>query len=466
MLNRPDWRRLRRRAQRELQRGAGGLEQTWLRLRGRHLRLGITGFSGAGKTTLITSLIHHLSHPSAYRQSRFPPIADGVLLETRLLPLDAETPLFPYRQALASLAGEPPTWPQSTRGLSGALLELHLQRSRRARTARLELRDYPGEWLLDLPLLEQTYAEWSRETLALLDRAPRASHFADFVRLVQTLPPDPPMHRELADQLVAAYHEGLQRSRQAGLVFNQPGRALQPEWREGWRPFVPLPKATATASTGASPTLFQWFEQAYDDHVEQQLRPFFQHHFAAIDRQLILVDLLGLLRAGPEALLDFRLALGKILGFFQYGSSHALQRLFTPRVDRVIVVATKVDQLRQDQWENLRELLTVVVRDARVRAGSTGARVWMDACSAVRAIYPSRSRGETILVGTLADGRSGLLQHPDIPRDLPTEEQWQQLTAWPELPLRPQPAPGLADGAELRNYRLDAVLRELLDGLW
>src|SRR5690625_853884 len=61
MLNRPDWRRLRRRAQRELQRGAGGLEQTWLRLRGRHLRLGITGFSGAGKTTLITSLIHHLS---------------------------------------------------------------------------------------------------------------------------------------------------------------------------------------------------------------------------------------------------------------------------------------------------------------------------------------------------------------------------------------------------------------------
>ena len=45
-----------------------------------------------------------------------------------------------------------------------------------APTARLTLDivDYPGEWLLDLPLLDKSYAQWSAESLALSREAPRA----------------------------------------------------------------------------------------------------------------------------------------------------------------------------------------------------------------------------------------------------------------------------------------------------
>ena len=37
----------------------------------------------------------------------------------------------------------------------------------------LEIIDYPGEWLLDLPLLEQSFAQFSRDALALAEQPVR-----------------------------------------------------------------------------------------------------------------------------------------------------------------------------------------------------------------------------------------------------------------------------------------------------
>jgi len=38
----------------------------------------------------------------------------------------------------------------------------------------LDMVDYPGEWLLDLPLLGKTFEAWSAETLEISGRRPRA----------------------------------------------------------------------------------------------------------------------------------------------------------------------------------------------------------------------------------------------------------------------------------------------------
>ncbi len=43
-----------------------------------------------------------------------------------------------------------------------------------SRTLTLDLVDYPGEWLLDLPLLNKSYEQWAAESLALSRREPRA----------------------------------------------------------------------------------------------------------------------------------------------------------------------------------------------------------------------------------------------------------------------------------------------------
>lgn len=439
---------------REARRGGEELDQLWLRLRGRHLRIGVTGFSGAGKTTLIASLIHQLRYPEAHRQSRFQPILQGRLLGAEIHPLADGTPLFPYAEAIGRLAADPPLWPLSTRGLSGCLLELRLRGRRGVRSFWVELRDYPGEWLLDLPLLEQSYAQWSQEVLAALRHAPRDELFAPFLRQLDGVAVDQPLEPAVFERLVAAYSDGLRAGRERGLTWIQPGRALVGDWR----PFVPLP-VVAEPPPGS---LARTCQEAYDDYVRRLARPFFQDHFARLDRQLLLVDLLGLLRAGPEALEDFHRALSRVLAALSYGPRSPLRRLLAPRIDRLVVAATKTDQVRQDQWENLRDLLAVVVRDASRRAAFEGAELWLDTCSAVRAAYPAEHRGRAALVGTLADGRSGILEHPPIPRDMPEPEQWQALTEWPRLPLMPQPAPQLASGMELANYRVDALLREML----
>ena len=46
------------------------------------------------------------------------------------------------------------------------------------RTLTLDIVDYPGEWLLDLPLLNKSYEQWSRESLALSRGSGRAHALA------------------------------------------------------------------------------------------------------------------------------------------------------------------------------------------------------------------------------------------------------------------------------------------------
>jgi len=48
------------------------------------------------------------------------------------------------------------------------------------RTLTLDIVDYPGEWLLDLPLLNKSYEQWSGESLELSRerlRAPLATEW-------------------------------------------------------------------------------------------------------------------------------------------------------------------------------------------------------------------------------------------------------------------------------------------------
>ena len=55
------------------------------------------------------------------------------------------------------------------------------------RTLTLDIVDYPGEWLLDLPLLDKTYEQWSAESLALSRQQPRARLAAEWHGHLATL---------------------------------------------------------------------------------------------------------------------------------------------------------------------------------------------------------------------------------------------------------------------------------------
>ena len=130
------------------------------------VRLGVTGLSRAGKTVFITALIHGLT-----RGGRFPvfePFATGRIARARLEPQpDDAVPRFDYENHVRTLIEER-RWPNSTVDISELRLVIDYQRHNGAdRTLTLDIVDYPGEWLLDLPLLNKSYEQWSR-------REPRA----------------------------------------------------------------------------------------------------------------------------------------------------------------------------------------------------------------------------------------------------------------------------------------------------
>src|SRR3979490_1651348 len=137
------------------------------------VRLGVTGLSRAGKTVFITALVHGLA-----RGGRFPvfeSLATGRIARAHLEPQpDDAVPRFAYEDHLRTLI-EARHWPNSTTDISELRLVIDYQRQNGAdRTLTLDIVDYPGEWLLDLPLLAKSYEQWSSESLALSRQEPRA----------------------------------------------------------------------------------------------------------------------------------------------------------------------------------------------------------------------------------------------------------------------------------------------------
>jgi predicted YcjX-like family ATPase len=119
------------------------------------IRLGVTGLSRAGKTVFITALVHGLT-----RGGRFPifePFATGRIAQARLEPQpDDAVPRFDYENHVRTLI-EARRWPNSTVDISELRLVIDYQRHNGAdRTLTLDIVDYPGEWLLDLPLLNKS----------------------------------------------------------------------------------------------------------------------------------------------------------------------------------------------------------------------------------------------------------------------------------------------------------------------
>src|SRR5499427_4279302 len=160
--------------------------------------LAVTGLSRAGKTVFITSLAHNLlsAMHQPYRMPLLRGVGEGRLIAARLAQgAAAPLPRFPYQGNVERMAATPADWPARTRDLSEVEIEIRYmptgafgfllhQIGSGTATLRLRIVDYPGEWLLDLPLLSQSYAEWSRATLRLCRTGVRAEIGRDFLAFI------------------------------------------------------------------------------------------------------------------------------------------------------------------------------------------------------------------------------------------------------------------------------------------
>jgi uncharacterized protein len=198
------------------------------------IRLGVTGLSRAGKTVFITALVHGL-----LRGGRFPvfePYASGRIAGARLSPQpDDGVPRFEYEKHLRALIDER-QWPDSTKAISELRLIIDYQSRRGAdRTLTLDLVDYPGEWLLDLPLLDMSYEQWSAQSLERSRQAPRDALAKPWHDHLATL--DPLARANENDAIAAArlFTQYLRSCRDERFAMSvlPPGRFLMPGDLEG-----------------------------------------------------------------------------------------------------------------------------------------------------------------------------------------------------------------------------------------
>ncbi|MBP0465510.1 YcjX family protein [Roseomonas sp. PWR1] len=431
------------------------------------IRLAVTGLSRAGKTVFLTSLVANLL--AAGRGARTLPAlseaAGGRIRRVFIEPAGTETvPRFDPEAHLAALAADPPRWPERTEDFSTLSIAIDVERRTSLggllpeRRVTLDLIDYPGEWLLDLPLLRQDFATWSAATLARL-RAWPAAATTEFLAFLDALPAGAPAEDALAKRGHTLYRDMLRACRDThGLRFLQPGRFLNPGPR-GDAPllwFFPLP-------AGARGGLADLCARRYAAYLDDQRATFLDPFFSRFHRQVVLVDVLGALHAGEAAFRDTAEALAAVAEVIS-GASW-LERLLGAAPGRVAFAATKADHVPTRARDALAALLDHIALGARGRAEASGAVTTCHAVAAIRctedAVATLEGQALAAVRGLLLNGGQGATIYPgEVPMKPPEPAFWD--AGFFRMPDFQPPRLDPAGGSGVPHLGLDALLAWLI----
>jgi len=305
-------------------------------------------------------------------------------------------------------------------------------------------------------------------------------------RLAQSVRPeddaDEMTARKLADGF-AAYLKAC-KSDERALSTLPPGRFLMPGDLDGSPAltFAPLPCLDGHARPGSLHAVLQRRYEAYKTHV---VKPFFREHIARLDRQIVLIDAMQALNAGPAAMADLERALTEILACFRPGRGGFLTRFFSSRINRILIAATKADHLHHESHDRLQAIVRRLADRAIKRAGFFGATVEVLALAAVRATREGtvKQGRETlpVIIGTPLAGETiggevfdGNTETAIFPGDLPEQPEEAFLPAKPGavpteptirfVRFRPPRLERTAEGVTLSlpHIRLDRALQFLI----
>jgi predicted YcjX-like family ATPase len=318
--------------------------------------------------------------------------AEGRIASSALSPQPDDTvPRFDYETHLADLVGPDRHWPDSTRQISELRVTIDFQSTRRFGSAMsrltLDIVDYPGEWLLDLPLLNMSYREWSAQTLAASRAGSRPAIAGPWHAFLAGLDPAGPENEALARQAAVLFTDYLRAGRDERFALSTlpPGRFLMPGDLEGSPALTFAPLDLPTVGEAPAGSLHAMMERRYESYKHKIVRPFFTHHFARLDRQIVLVDALSALNAGPQAVRDLETALTSVLSAFRVGANSWWSAIFRPRIQKILFAATKADHLHHTSHDRLEAILRKMADGAIARASFSGATVDVVALASVRA---------------------------------------------------------------------------------
>ena len=354
------------------------------------LKLGVTGLSRSGKTVFITSLIYHLLERK--HLPFFEPLRSGRIIDVYLEPHpDDLLPRFDYEGNLKTLTSSPAGWPEGTRFISQLRLTIIYQSdhfiSRHLGESKLHIDviDYPGEWLLDLPLLEKDYRTWSKEAFEFA-KQPHAKNFAKtWLEKTSNINPNALQDEATAKELADSFTNFLNQTRknEPDLPTFPPGRFLMPGDLKNSPAltFAPLKIDDISDNDNSLASLMERRFEAYKSLI---IRPFYRQFFTRLDRQIVLVDVLSNLNAGTSHITHLQNSLSDILKSFSPGASHWLTSIWNKKIDRLVFAATKADHLHHHNHDHLQNLLSKITKGAIEKAELSGAEIKVQALASLR----------------------------------------------------------------------------------
>jgi predicted YcjX-like family ATPase len=397
------------------------------------------------------------------RMASLPAVAEGRLVAAQEAGLSvADAPLFPIAAALAALSGEA-RWPEPTTRLTKLALALEVmtpapgwlgrQLGPSRRSVRLEVVDYPGEWLLDLPLLGRSFEAWSAAELARAAEPARAGRAEAWRAALAGVDPQAPGSHATLAALAETYTAYLRRCRdEAALAALTPGRFLNPDSWAGmpFLLFCPLP-----VPEGASPragSLWAAMRAHYEEYLRRTRAEFLEPHMARFDAQIVLVDLFRALASGAASFADTRAVLAEVSAALRPEGGWLARLGLARDPPRPVYAATKADYVPESQRGQLAALLRHLVGE-----GGTTFAVAAAACTRDITL---EDRGRTVeAVEGLAEGgaREAFWFAGGIPVETPSAAWFDRRY---EVPVFAPPAIDPERG--LRHLNLDRVLAAAL----
>ncbi|OOS01910.1 hypothetical protein B0186_00685 [Canicola haemoglobinophilus] len=446
----------------------------------RTLRIAVTGLSRSGKTAFITSFINQLLHINSVDNKHLPlflPAQNNSIQGVkRIGQIDLSIPRFDYEQNMKALTNEPASWFKSTEGVSETRLAIRYVRKeglmrhiKEKGTLYLDIFDYPGEWLLDLPLLDLDFKQWSLQQQELLN-GKRQDLAQNWLNKIRTLDLTATADEEILAQLAQDYTDFLFACKQQGLHLIQPGRFVLPGELKGAPAlqFFPLIHLTeqewqSLKERSKSSSYFAILNKRYAYYQQKIVKGFYQDYFSTFDRQVILADCLTPLNHSRQAFQDMQNALQQLFKNFHYGKRTLFNRLFSPKIDKLMFIATKADHITLEQFPNLVSLMRQLVQEGGRYVEYEGIDTEYTAISAIRSTQQVQvtQNGKKIkaLQGIRSTDKQKIIVYPgSVPSKLPSAEFWQKHSfAFDQF----EPLP-VQQGEPIAHLRMDAVFQFLL----
>jgi predicted YcjX-like family ATPase len=392
------------------------------------VRIAVTGLNRSGKTLFITSLVNQLISGKRLKRLK----KDFI---TKLMPLDnRETREFSYHSIIDGMRRESPKWPKSTSGISKLLLQLEVK-SRSTflpnRILEVEIIDYPGEWLFDLPMFGKSFENWSEEIFFDIKNSIKSELSIDWQKLLREIDLYSFSDGSADKSIVDAYIKYLKYLQYQGFSILQPGRNLQSGDLDDSSIllFTPLPKPKNI--TPHEDSIYSRFNKRYEKYINTIVEPLAHQYFSQFDRQIVLVDVIKSLQNGYDSFLDMTKAIKSIIEIYKYGEQSFLKKFIEKKIDRVLFAATKADYISSSQHSNYQSLLETIVEEAIKELNVKGINTKTVVLSSVKSTEDTvkRYQGKELhcLMGRVKGNLMDTIEYTgEIPKSFPQKRDWRE----------------------------------------